>query len=344
MEYVRLGLSGLQVSRLCLGCMSFGSPGVGDQPWALGRDDAGKVLRSAVDAGVNFFDTANVYSYGASEEVTGDLLREFLPRDEAVVATKVGLPMSHSPGPNGAGLSRKHIMAEIDRSLARLRMDHVDLYVIHRFDPSTPIEETMDALNDVVKAGKARYLGASTMYAYQFVQFQEAARRNGWQPFISMQNFYNLAWREEEKEMNAYCRETGVAITPWSPLGYGFLAFDWRQSDRSRTTRGKAALTSKRQVTSLFGTPDDYRVVDAVSAVAADLGRPMAQVAMAWLLGRPGIAAPVVGATSVRHVDDAVAAVSLELGADHLEALDGAYSWVRSMGFHEGPNPRQSSA
>lgn len=337
MDYVRLGSSGIYVSRLCLGCMSFGSPGAGSQPWALGSDAASEILRVAVDAGVNFFDTANVYSGGASEEVIGALLREFLPRDEMVVATKVGLAMSSNAGPNESGLSRKHIMAEIDRSLSRLGMDYVDLYVVHRFDPTTPIEETMEALNDVVRVGKARYLGASTMYAYQFVQMQEAARRNGWRQFISMQNFYNLAWREEEKEMNAYCEATGVAITPWSPLGYGFLAADWRKTDRATTERGRAALISHRAVTNLFGMPEDYKVVDALSAVARDLERPMAQVALAWLLGRPGIASPVLGATAVRHVEDAVSAVSLTLGADHLEALDAAYTWVRSMGFHGGP-------
>jgi aryl-alcohol dehydrogenase-like predicted oxidoreductase len=334
MQYVRLGASGLEVSRICLGCMSFGSPGVGPQPWALGRDAAAPILKAAIDAGINFFDTANVYSYGASEEITGSLLREYLPRDRYVVATKVGLAMAKSPGPHQAGLSRKHIMDEIDASLRRLNTDYVDLFIVHRFDPNVPIEETMEALNDVVRAGKARYLGASTMYAYQFVQLHESARRNGWPRFISMQNFYNLAWREEEVQMNRYCIDNGVGLTPWSPLGYGFLASDWRDTKRQDSARGRAALVSERAVVNLFGSPDDFKVVDALKAVAAEIGKPMAQVAIAWLLGRPGVAAPVLGATAVRHVDDAVGALSFTLLPDHLERLDSAYSWVRSLGFH----------
>lgn len=332
MDYRKLGSSDLEVSQLCLGCMGFGSPGEGPQPWALGYEDALAIARQAVEAGVNFFDTANVYSAGVSEEVTGRVLRELLPRDEAVIATKVGLSLDGKP--MRGGLSRGNIMAEIDGSLRRLGVDHVDLYIIHRFDPTTPIEETMEALDDVVRAGKARYIGASTMYAYRFVQMQEAARRNGWRRFVSMQNFYNLAWREEEREMNAYCIESGVAITPWSPLGYGFLASDWRKTQRLHSDRGRAAVSSGRSVVSLFGSAEDYRVVDALADVAAELDRPMAQVAIAWLLGRPGVTGPVIGATKPRHVEDAVAAMALTLSADQLERLDAAYVPARMLGFH----------
>lgn len=334
MEYTRLGTSGLEVSRLCLGCMGFGSPGAGNQPWALGYEAALEVAKPAVEAGINFFDTANIYSYGASEDVTGRVLRELLPRDDMVVATKVGLATSPTPKPNSDGLSRKHIMSEIDKSLQRLGFDYVDLYIIHRLDPATPIEETMEALHDVVQSGKARYIGASTMHAYQFVQMQEAARRNGWHQFVSMQNLYNLAWREEEREMNAYCIETGVAITPWSPLGYGFLATDWRQSGRLHSDRGRKSVESTRSVVNLFGSPEDYKVVDALIEVAAEVGRPMAQVAIAWLSGRPGVVAPVFGATKARHVEDAVSSMTLKLSDEQLERLNTSYSWPRLLGFH----------
>ena len=338
MEYAKVGVSGLEVSRLCLGCMGFGSPGRGNQAWALGYEDALAVARQAVEAGVNFFDTANVYSAGVSEQVTGRIVRELLPRDEAIIATKVGLsnaPDPYDAKPNMSGLSRKHIMAEIDKSLERLGVDYVDLYIVHRFDPATPVEETMEALNDLVRAGKVLYIGASSMHSYQFVQMQEAARREGWARFLSMQNFYNLAWREEDRDMNAYCRATGVAITPWSPLGYGFLAADWRETKRMGTERGRLSQASTRSVGQLFGTPEDYKVLDALVEVANDIGRPMAQVALAWLSGRPGVTAPVFGATKSRHVDDAVAAVGLRLGTEHLQKLDDAYTWRRHLGFFQ---------
>jgi len=335
-EYAKLGSSGLEVSRLCLGCMGFGSPGEGNQAWALGYDDSLALARRAVDAGVNFFDTANVYSAGVSEEVTGRVVRELLPRDEAIIATKVGLssdPNPYDATPNRSGLSRKHIMAEADKSLKRLGTDHIDLYIVHRFDAATPIEETMEALNDLVRAGKVRYIGASSMHSYQFVQMQEVARLKGWTRFISMQNFYNLAWREEDRAMNPYCMATGVAITPWSPLGYGFLAADWRKTDRMETERGRRAQASTRPVTQLLGTAEDYQVLDALIDVAEEIGRPMAQVALMWLLGRPGVTSPVFGATKQKHVDDAIAAVDLKLEAEHLRKLDEAYVWQRHVGF-----------
>jgi len=338
MEFINLGRSGLRVSRLCLGCMGFGSSGEGNQAWALSYDDALPVARKAVEAGINFFDTANVYSAGASEEVTGRIVRELLPRDEAVIATKVGLsnaPDPHDDTPNRSGLSRKHIMAQLDRSLERLGVDHIDLYIVHRFDHRTPIEETMRALDDAVRSGKVRYIGASSMHAHEFVQMQEAVRAAGLERFVSMQNFYNLAWREEDRTMNAYCRQTGVALTPWSPLGFGFLARDWRKTDRMDSERGRRSVASSRSVVNIFGSDEDYAVVDALQEVADELGRSMAQVALAWLLQRPGITSPVFGATKPQHVADAVAAVDLKLDANQLERLDNAYTWVRQLGFYQ---------
>jgi aryl-alcohol dehydrogenase-like predicted oxidoreductase len=338
MKYVRLGQSGLKISRMCLGCMGFGSPGRGNQAWALGYEDALVIARQAVEAGVNFFDTANVYSDGASEEITGRIVRELMPRDEAIIATKVGLsnaPDPYDARPNRSGLSRKHLLSELDKSLQRLGVDHIDLYIIHRFDPATPIEETMRALDDAVRAGKVRYIGASSMHVYQFVQMQELARREGWERFVSMQNFYNLAWREEDHGMNAYCIETGVALTPWSPLGFGFLARDWRKAERADSERGRLSLASTRSVVNIFGTDADYAVVDALQGVADELGRSMAQVALAWLLQRPGITAPVFGATKPHHVTDAIAAMDVEFEPGQLEMLDGAYAKPRQLGFYQ---------
>jgi len=337
MEYSRLGRSGLHVSRMCLGCMGFGSPGQGNQAWALDYSDSLAIARRAVEAGINFFDTANVYSDGVSEEVTGRIVRELLPRDEAIIATKVGLSSSPNPyesKPNRSGTSRKHIVAELDKSLRRLGVDHIDLYIIHRFDPASPIEETMSALNDAVRSGKVRYIGASSMYVHQFVQMQETARHEGWERFVSMQNFYNLAWQEEEREMNAYCRQSKVALTPWSPLGYGFLAKDWRETGRMDTERGRLSSASSRSVVSIFGSEADYKVVDALRSVADDVGRPMAQIALAWLLQRPGVTSPVFGATKPHHVDDAAAATALELDAAHLKRLDDSYTWSRQLGLY----------
>ena len=328
MEYVRLGRTGMKVSRICLGMMSFGTPGKGTFPWTLSLDDARPFVRRAAEAGVNFFDTADVYSKGVSEEITGTLVKEFMPRHQAVIATKVMNPMG--PGPNDGGLSRKHIMDAIDASLRRLGTDYVDLYQIHRFDRHTPIEETMQALHDVVKAGKARYIGASSMYTYQFVQMQAAAELHGWTKFVSMQNLYNLVWREEERDMNAYCVETGVGLIPWSPLAGGFLAVDRRTADMKQSARFSSGASYSIKA---FGTPEDYKVIDALGAVAGRLGKPMAQVALAWLLGRKGLTAPIVGATKLSQLDDPLAAVDLKLSADDVKQLDDAYTWNRQLGL-----------
>jgi 1-deoxyxylulose-5-phosphate synthase len=317
MEYVNLGRTGLRVSRLCLGMMSFGA--FEGRPWALGESDAEPIVRRAVEGGITFFDTADVYNGGESEVLTGRLLPKLLTRDEMVVATKVhGKTM---PGENGGGLGRKHIMASIDASLARLGMDHVDLYQIHRWDDRTPIEETMEALHDVVRAGKALYIGASSMYAWQFAKAQRVAAANGWTPFVSMQNHYNLVYREEEREMIPQCIDQGVAVLPWSPLARGLLA-------GNRTREGERL--TKRAETDPFGdslyTPDvDFEVVDRVAEVASRRGVAPAQVALAWLLARPGVTAPIVGATKLQHLEDALAAEQLELTAEEMAALEEPY-------------------
>ena len=314
MEYVNLGATGLRVSRVCLGMMSYGPHE--ERPWALGEDVAEPIVRRAVESGVIFFDTADVYNGGASEEITGRLLSQlFATREEYVVATKVhGRTM---PGENGAGLSRKHVMASIDGSLQRLGLDYVDLYQIHRWDPRTPIEETMDALHDVVRAGKARYIGASSMYAWQFAKAQSVAPT----PFVSMQNHYNLVYREEEREMIPQCIDQGVGVLPWSPLARGLLA-------GNRTREGER-LTTRAQ-TDGFGdslyTPDvDFAVVDRTAEIAAARGVPPAQVALAWLLHKPGVTAPIVGATKLGHLEDAIAAEQLVLDADEIARLEEPY-------------------
>ncbi len=314
MEYVNLGRTGLRVSRLCLGMMSYGPHE--SRPWAIDEDAAEPIVRRAVEAGITFFDTADVYNGGQSEVITGRLLqRLYGMREEYVVATKVhGRTM---PGENGAGLSRKHILASIDASLARLGLDYVDLYQIHRFDPRTPVEETMDALDAVVRAGKARYIGASSMYAWQFAKAQAVAAT----PFVSMQNHYNLVYREEEREMIPQCVDQGVAILPWSPLARGLLA-------GNRTREGER-LTTRAQTDS-FGdtlyTPEvDFAVVDRAAEVAAARGVATAQVALAWLLHRPGVTAPIVGATRLAHLDDALAAEQLSLDADEIARLEEPY-------------------
>jgi aryl-alcohol dehydrogenase-like predicted oxidoreductase len=329
MDYVRLGRTGLKVSRLCFGCMSYGDPAA-KMPWTLGFDESRPFYRRAVEAGINFFDTADTYAFGSSEDFTGRLVREFMPRDEAVIATKVFNPTQAEPGPNGQGLSRKHIMSAIDGSLKRLGTDYVDLYIVHRFDRHTPVEETMEALHDVVKAGKARYIGASSMHAYQFVQMQYVAEMNGWTRFVAMQNLYNLVWREEERDMNAFCIQTGVALTPWSPLAGGFLARDWRvtkKQDSPRTTSGGSY--SNRA----YETPADYKVVDALIAVAKRHNRPMAQIALAWVLERPGMTSPIIGATKLRQLEDALAALEVTLTDQDRAELDNAYSWNRLLGM-----------
>ncbi|TSD88397.1 aldo/keto reductase [Mycobacterium sp. KBS0706] len=325
MDTTRLGRTGLEVSRLCLGCMSYGDPQRGSHPWSLGEAESRPFLRKALDLGINFFDTANVYSAGSSEEIVGRALLEYAPRDEIVLATKVHGRMR--PGPNGAGLSRKAILSEIDNSLRRLGTDHVDLYQIHRWDPATPIEETLEALHDVVKAGKARYIGASSMHAWQFAKALHLTDRHGWTRFISMQNYVNLLYREEEREMLPLCRAEGIGVIPWSPLARGRLTRDWDEtSARSETDAfGKTLYAATAEA--------DRKVVEAVAAVATARGVPRAQVALAWVLQQPGITAPIVGATKVQHLDDAVAALSLQLTAEEIAALEAPYVPHRVAGF-----------
>ena len=317
MEYVNLGATGLRVSRVCLGMMSFGNNS--ERPWVLSEDQAEPIVRAAADGGVIFFDTADVYSAGASEVATGRLLAKMFRRDEVVVATKVF--MKFEPGENSGGLSRKHIMSAIDASLARLGMDYVDLYQIHRWDNRTPIAETMAALHDVVRAGKARYIGASSMFAWQVAKAQHAADRHGWTPFVSMQNHYNLLYREEEREMIPQCIDQGVAVIPWSPLARGVLAGNRTRAGERRTTRSNSDPFGD----SLYQQPADFDVVDAAGEVAAERGVPPAQIALAWLLQRPGVTAPIVGATKRAHLEDALAAEKLELTADETRRLEERY-------------------
>jgi aryl-alcohol dehydrogenase-like predicted oxidoreductase len=316
-EYVNLGSTGLRVSRVCLGMMSFGAHE--SRPWALHEADAEPIVRRAVEGGITFFDTADVYNGGESEVVTGRVLPKLLTREEMVVATKVnGQTM---PGENGRGLSRKHVMASIDASLQRLGMEYVDLYQIHRCDPTTPVAETMDALHDVVKAGKARYIGASSMFAWQFAKAQAAADRAGGTRFVSMQNHYNLIYREEEREMIPQCVDQGVAVLPWSPLARGMLAGNrTREGERLTTRAGSDPFGD-----SLYVPEVDFDVVDRVGEVAAARGVPSAQVALAWLLSKPAVTAPIVGATKVGHVEDALAAEALELTADEIARLEEPY-------------------
>jgi aryl-alcohol dehydrogenase-like predicted oxidoreductase len=316
-EYVNLGSTGLRVSRVCLGMMSFGAHE--SRPWALHEAAAEPIVRRAVEGGITFFDTADVYNGGESEVVTGRVLPKLLTREEMVVATKVnGQTM---PGENGRGLSRKHVMASIDASLQRLGMEYVDLYQIHRWDPTTPVAETMDALHDVVKAGKARYIGASSMFAWQFAKAQAAADRAGGTRFVSMQNHYNLVYREEEREMIPQCVDQGVAVLPWSPLARGMLAGNRTRDGERLTTRAGSDPFGD----SLYVPEVDFDVVDRVGEVAAARGVPSAQVALAWLLSKPAVTAPIVGATKVGHVEDALAAEALELTADEIARLEEPY-------------------
>jgi aryl-alcohol dehydrogenase-like predicted oxidoreductase len=318
MDYVRLGTSGLKVSRICLGMMSYGDPA--QRKWALAESDAEPFVRRAADAGINFFDTADVYSGGVSEEITGRLLaRTFGSREDYVLATKVHGAMG--PGPNDAGLSRKHILAGIDASLRRLGVDYVDLYQIHRFDPNTPVEETMEALHDVVRAGKARYLGASSMYAWQLAKMQHAAERHGWTRFVSMQNHYNLVYREEEREMNPLCLDLGVGLIPWSPLARGFLTGNRTRDGVRHTARAGNDPFGE----SLYDNDSDFDVAERLAQVAAARGVPAAQAALAWLLGKPGVAAPIVGATKLSHLDDAIAAADLVLNEEEIKQLEEPY-------------------
>lgn len=317
MEYVKLGRTGLEVSRICLGCMSYGQPDRGPHPWSLNEEESRPFIRKALELGINFFDTANVYSDGTSEEIVGRALREFANRDEIVIATKVHGRMH--PGPNGAGLSRKAILAEIDHSLKRLGTDYVDLYQIHRWDPTTPIEETMEALHDVVKAGKARYIGASSMYAWQFLKALHTAERHGWTQFVSMQNYLNLLYREEEREMLPLCEAENIGVIPWSPLARGRLTRDWdEQSERSQSDLfGQRLYAATAEA--------DRKVVERVAEVAAQRGMPRAQVALAWVLQKSPVSAPIVGATKPHHLEDAVAAVSLRLTPEEIARLEEPY-------------------
>jgi 1-deoxyxylulose-5-phosphate synthase len=317
MRYVNLGETGLIVSRVCLGMMSFGDNS--ERPWVLDEGSAEPIVKAAVDGGVTFFDTADTYSGGASEVATGNLVSKLLTRDEVVIATKVFMPMT--PGENGKGLSRKHILAAIDASLDRLGMDYVDLYQIHRWDNRTPIEETMEALHDVVRAGKARYIGASSMFAWQFAKAQRVAERNGWTPFVSMQNHYNLIYREEEREMIPQCIDQGVGVIPWSPLARGVLAGNRTRGGEKRTTRSETDGFTDF----LYSQPTDFDVVDRVVEIAGGLGVPPAQVALAWLFHKPGVTAPIVGATKLGHLADALEAEDLRLDDDAIRRLEEPY-------------------
>jgi aryl-alcohol dehydrogenase-like predicted oxidoreductase len=332
MEFRRLGNTGLSVSRICLGCMSYGDPAAtvpGSTlrwEWALKEDEARPFFRRAIDLGVNFFDTANVYSVGASEEITGRALREFAQREEVVIATKVWGTMR--PGPNGGGLSRKAILHEIDASLKRLGTDYVDLYQIHRIDDATPIEETMEALHDVVRMGKARYLGASSMHAWQFAKAQHVAEKHGWTRFVSMQNHYNLLYREEEREMVSLCRDQGVGLIPWSPLARGYLARapEEKGTKRSETDRfGKTLYSSMAEA--------DQHVLTEVDKLAKTRNLPHAQIALAWLLQKEGVTAPIVGATKMEHLETAAGAINVQLSKEEVEALETPYVAHPIAGF-----------
>ncbi len=325
MEYTRLGQTGLKVSRICVGCMSYGVPERGRHPWTLDETASRPVIRKALDLGINFFDTANSYSEGTSEEIVGRALRELADRDEIVIATKVFFPTKK--GHNVSGLSRKSIFANIDASLRRLGTDYVDLYQIHRWDHRTPIEETMEALHDVVKSGKARYIGASSMYAWQFAKALHVAERHGWTRFVTMQDHYNLLNREEEREMLPLCIDEGIGVIPWSPLARGRLTRDWNEvTERERTDDLMGPLYA--------ATVDaDRKVIEAVATIAAQRGVARAQVALAWLLSRPPVTAPIVGATKVAHLDDAVAALDLKLTAEEIATLEAPYVPHTIVGF-----------
>ena len=315
MRYVKLGSTGLDVSRLCLGCMSFGVPDRGTHAWTLDEEASRPLIRAAVEAGINFFDTANMYSDGTSEEFVGRALAEYTRREEVVIATKVYFPMRR--GPNGGGLSRKVIMHEIDASLRRLGTDHVDLYQIHRFDSATPLEETMEALHDVVKAGKARYIGASSMWAWQFAKAQHIAERHGWTRFVTMQNHYNLLYREEEREMMPLCLDQGVGVIPWSPLGRGRL---------TRPIDVATDRTAKDLYLQNLYHSADHEIVDRVAALAARRGLTMAQVALAWVAGHPAVSAPIVGVTKAEHLADALVGIDVELSVDERAELEAPYT------------------
>ncbi|WP_180898640.1 aldo/keto reductase [Martelella soudanensis] len=325
MKYVKLGRTGLDVSRLCLGCMTYGVPDRGSHPWSLSEEDSRPFIRKAVEDGINFFDTANVYSAGTSEEIVGRALKEFARREEIVLATKVHGRMHE--GPNGAGLSRKAIMQEIDNSLRRLGTDYVDLYQIHRFDYDVPIEETLEALHDVVKAGKARYIGASSMHAWQFATMLATQKANGWARFVTMQNYVNLLYREEEREMLPLCEAEGIGVIPWSPMARGRLTrpFD-TETNRTETDEfGKTLFVETADA--------DRKVVETVAAIAEERGVPMAEVALAWVLSKKVVSAPIIGASKPHHLDDAAGALELDLSKDEIARLQAPYIPHRVMGF-----------
>ena len=325
MQYVKLGRTGLEVSRICLGCMSYGAPDQGNHAWSINEEESRPFIKRALEGGINFFDTANRYSLGSSEEILGRAVKDFTRRDEVVIATKVYGRMR--PGPNGAGLSRKAIMSEIDASLRRLGTDYVDLYQIHRWDYGTPIEETLEALHDTIKAGKVRYIGASSMHAWQFARALSIAERHGWTRFVSMQNLVNLLYREEEREMLPLCAAEGIGVIPWSPQARGQLTRDWDYTSIRTET--------DESITRLFAHSGeaDRKVVDRVAMVAVARGIPRAQVALAWLLSKPVITAPIVGATKLQHLDDALASVNVKLSADEITSLEEPYVPHAVVGF-----------
>ncbi len=327
MDYVRFGNTGMRVSRICLGCMSFGDGAQGSHPWALGEEAARPFYRKALDLGINFFDTANAYSQGTSEEILGRVIRDHGHREQMVIATKVFFPLNKDD-PNSRGLSRKAIFREIDASLKRLGMDYVDLYQIHRWDYDTPLEETLEALHDVVKSGKVRYLGASSMFAWQFARALHVAGQHGWTRFVSMQPQYNLLYREEEREMLPLCKWEGIAVIPWSPLARGLLSRPWNSES---TTRGQTDKFAKV----LFGATEeaDRHVVNRVTEVAAARGLPQSQIALAWMLSKPVITAPILGATRLEHIDDAVAALSVKLTDEEIRKLEEPYIPHPVVGF-----------
>ena len=327
MDYRNLGTSGLKVSRICLGCMSYGVPDRGAHPWSLDEEKSRPFIKRALDLGINFFDTANVYSDGTSEEIVGRALKDFAKRETVVLATKLHGRMR--PDVNGAGLSRKEVMHEIDASLKRLGTDYVDLYQTHRWDKDTPIEETLEALHDVVKAGKARYVGGSSMWAWQFCKALHVSKLNGWARFVSMQDHYNLIYREEEREMIPLCVDQGIGVIPWSPLARGRLSRAWDQKDA--TERASTDEFGKR----LYAKTEeaDRKIIDRVGEIASRRGVPRAQVALAWMLAKPGVTAPIVGATKMNHLEDAVAAVSLKLSDDEVKTLEEPYVPHPVLGF-----------
>lgn len=330
MKFVKLGSTGLDVSRLCLGCMTFGDPDAGTHPWTLDENASRPIIKHAVEQGINFFDTANSYSAGTSEVIVGKLLKEFTRREETVIATKVFFPANMWEGskrPNEQGLSRKAIMANIDASLTRLGTDYVDLYQIHRWDYHTPIEETMEALNDVVRAGKARYIGASSMFAWQFAKAQQVAVAHGWSRFVSMQNYLNLLYREEQREMIPLCLDQGVGLMPWSPMARGRLTRPHgQQTERTKTDISGQSFYEATEV-------EDGRVIDVVEKIAGERGVPMAQVALAWVLAQRGVSAPIVGASKPHHLDDAIAALELVLSNDDVKRLEAPYVPHAVTGF-----------